>query len=97
MDIRLKVGVTIDPLPENHKEHKPNDPEDKKIKHFFSLLNFILTLNPNLPDWAVAALITTTHHQLIISNLRHGEVHEVPASDVNFPIDVARFPEHDLE
>lgn len=55
-----------------------------------------LTLNPNLSNRAVSAFIAAANHQLIISNLRHGEVHEMPASGVNIPVDVARFPEHDL-
>lgn len=60
--------------------------------HYFSL-----TLNPNLPDWAISSFITATYHQLIVSNLRHGEVHEVPACDVDLPVDVASLSEHDLE
>lgn len=58
---------------------------------------FSLTLNPNLPDWAISSFITATYHQLIVSNLRHREVHEVPPSDVDFPVDVAGLSEHDLE
>lgn len=56
-----------------------------------------LTLNPDLPDWTVSSLVAASHHQLIVSKLRHGEVHEVPAGDVNFAVDVARLPEHHLE
>lgn len=72
------------------------DHGDKNILNR-SLHNFSLTLNPNLPDWAISSFITAAYHQLIISNLRHGEVHKVPASDVDFAVDVACLSEHDLE
>lgn len=55
------------------------------------------TLNPDLPDGTISPLVTAAHHQLEVSELRHGEVHEVPAGDVNFTVDVARLPEHHLE
>lgn len=93
-DTRLRVGVIIDALPE--ETETISDKEDKKI--FNQSVNyFSLTLNPNLPDWAISSFVTATNHQLIVSNLRHGEVHEVPASDIDFPVDVACLSEHDLE
>lgn len=66
--------------------------EDKPLHVYI----WALTLNPDLPDWAIPSFITAAYHQLIVSKLRHGEVHEVPASDVDFPIDVTGLSEHDL-
>lgn len=57
--------------------------------HFYLMIFLSFTQNLNPPDWAISSFITAAHHHFIISNLRHGEVHEVPASDVDLPIDVA--------
>lgn len=54
------------------------------------------TLDADFADGAVAALVAPAHHQLVVAELRHGEVHEVPPGDVHLAVDVARFPEHDL-
>lgn len=80
----------------NRNSMRQMDQEDKNIFNLSSHC-FSLTLNTNLPDWAISTFVTSTYHQLIVSHLRHGEVHEVPASDVDFPVDVACLSEHDLE
>lgn len=56
-----------------------------------------LTHDPDFPDRTISSFIAASHHQLIVAKLRHGEVHEVPACDVDFPIDVAGLSEHDLK
>lgn len=58
--------------------------------------DFNLTQKPDLPDGTVSSFVTPPHHQLVVANLRHGEVHEVPAGDVDLAVDVARLSEHDL-
>lgn len=70
---------------------------EKEEKKHFLYSYFSLTFNANLPDWAIPPFITAAYHQLIVSKLRHGKVHEVPASDVDFPIVVACLSEHHLE
>lgn len=93
-DTRLRAGVVIEALPV--KTEKTWGRWVVKVLHYWPLVYFVLTQNANPPDWAISSFITSAYHQLIISDHRHGEVHEVPASDVNFSIDVACLSEHDL-
>lgn len=93
----------MDAWPEEEEETTSNTQKsDWKVGkmgedfHFYLMIFLSFTQNLNPPDWAISSFITAAHHQFIISNLRHGEVHEVPASDVDLPIDVAWLSEHDL-
>ena len=55
-----------------------------------------LTPDADHPGGSISALVATSDLQLKVAHLRHGEIHEVPACDVDRPGDVARLPEHHL-
>lgn len=93
-DTRLRLGVVMDALPKEKQTLWDN--WTKRIQIIVRLFFLSFTLNPDLPDWSISAFIPATHHQLKVSELRHGEVHEVPAGDVDLAVDVACLPEHDL-